>query len=422
MSTVPSWVRVGTPPAGRRSLVVPAARLEPAPRRILAVKLADLGDALLATPALAAIRATYPDAQLDVLATPTARDVLARSELVDGFVVLEARSANRRRALPTTSAVAAAREIRRRGYDTVFLFHHLTTLAGSLKHAALLAACGAPRRIGMARPGVRRAWFLTHHAPDLGFDTSHEVESGLAVAAAGGAAGGSAELVFHPGYEAERSAAALLADSPPDRSDNTPDAARSPRSPVVALHPGTGAYSSARRWPAKEFAAVAEHARRSGWSVVLVGGPDDDTDLVRRALSWPILDLTGKTDLATLGAVLGMVNAVVANDGGVMHLAAAMNTPVIGVFGPSNPIAWGPWPGGQGSPHRVVSLELPCRPCFYVGHRLGAPDGCATRDCLRWLDARWVIQALDDVMSAQADGCASRAISDPGPDAALRAH
>jgi heptosyltransferase-2 len=130
-----------------------------------------------------------------------------------------------------------------------------------------------------------------------------------------------------------------------------------------------------------------------------VGTAADGVDEVVRGLAVPAMDLTGKTDLATLAAVLERCCALVCNDGGVMHLATAVGTPTVAVFGPSNPIAWGPWPGGPESPHRVVALNIPCRPCFYVGHRLGARNGCPTRDCLAWLKPEWVVRALDDVLA-----------------------
>jgi heptosyltransferase-2 len=268
----------------------------------------------------------------------------------------------------------------------VLLFHHLSTRTGAAKHAALVLATRAPVRAGLARVDGARGWFLTHRAPDRGWSGSHELEAGLAVAATVGAPPATRVLEFSPGAEAEARADALL--GPGSRNGH------------VAIHPGTGAYSPARRWSAAGFAAVARHVAVRGLTPVLVGGPDDPGHEVAALAGIELHDLTARTDLATLGAVLARCRALVANDGGVMHMAAAVGTPTVAIFGPSNPVAWGPWPNGDASHHRVVALDLPCRPCFYVGHGLGSRHGCRTRDCLSWLGPEWVIRALDEVLDA----------------------
>lgn len=409
-------------------------------QRILVVKLADFGDALLTTPALAALRRTYPDAVIDVLTTPGAAVVYRHSGLVDEVLTFQKGRYDRpaRALLRPAGPLALGRRLRGRRYDAVVFFHHLTTRFGALKHALLALATGAPVRAGLAWPGAGRAWFLTHRALDVGFDRRHEVEHALAVVAAVGADGADERaeyierrLVFVPDEKAEVAARVILSE-----------AAANGRALKgrVAIHPGCGPFSPARRWPAERFAAVAERLAESGWQVILVGTDADDTAAVRQACGAEVLDLTDLTDLPTLAALLRQVDLLIANDSGVMHLATAMSTPVLAIFGPSNPVAWGPWgaeSGGLGVQdgslqdgrlqisvmqngvtqdgrmqdgrtqqgellhrvprHRVVALDgLPCRPCFYVGHRLGAPNGCPTRDCLTWLSAGEITrQALE---------------------------
>jgi ADP-heptose:LPS heptosyltransferase len=127
---------------------------------------------------------------------------------------------------------------------------------------------------------------------------------------------------------------------------------------------------------------------------------------VRRLAAARACDLSGHTDLPTLAAVLERADLFVGNDSGVMHLAAAMGCPVVAVFGPSSAVAWGPWwppagaPPGDASPHRLVGLDLPCRPCLYTGHRLGDPRGCPTRDCLAWLGPDRVLAEARSVLQA----------------------
>ena len=90
---------------------------------------------------------------------------------------------------------------------------------------------------------------------------------------------------------------------------------------------------------------------------------------------------------------------LVSNDSGVVHLATAVSTPVVAVFGPSNDAAWGPYPPPA---HRVVRATLPCSPCFYRGTSLGTPQGCATRECLQLVTPAMVVAAAQELLAAVA--------------------
>lgn len=359
------------------------------PSRLLVVKLADFGDALLTTPALRALRQRYPGARIDALTTPQSEAVFRHSGFADDVIAFRKESYDRPLGLAAAplAPLRLGRRLRSRRYDAVALFHPLTTRAGSVKHAALALSTGAPIRAGLAVHGAGRAWFLNRRAPDGGFDADHTVRACLAVASALDAPPpADLSLSFRPGREAFDRARELLAGLP------------SGGGPVVALHPGCGGFSPARRWSATGFAAVADGLADRGCRLVLVGTPADDTAAVAAAARAPMLDLTGRTDLPVLAAVLSAADVFVGNDSGVTHLATAMDTAAVAVFGPSNPVAWGPWwPGAEGrngvSPHQVVALDLPCRPCLYVGHSLGSPHGCPTRDCLAWLAPERVLAA-----------------------------
>ncbi len=385
------------------------------PERILVVKLADFGDALLATPALRRLRQGLPGARIDALTTAAGAGAFRHAGLVDEVLTFDKAAYDRpaaalRRPL---APLRLGRVLRARRYDAVALLHGLVTRFGAVKHAALVLATGAPVRAGMAVPGRRRGGFLTHAAPDPGYDRAHVVVAQLAIADALLAAAGvrpppprpaDLRLAFDPGPAAAAEAAALLAPLPDDGR------------PRVAIHPGAGAFSPARRWTPAGFAAVADGMTARGAHVVLVGRPGDGCADVRARCRLPVHDLAGRTDLPALAAVLAQVDVLVGNDSGVTHLATAMGTPTVAVFGPSNAVAWGPWwPGTDThgrpapSPHRVVKLDLPCQPCLYVGHTLGSPAGCPTRDCLAWLPADRVLAATVAVL-AMPEATAARAV------------
>jgi ADP-heptose:LPS heptosyltransferase len=98
-----------------------------------------------------------------------------------------------------------------------------------------------------------------------------------------------------------------------------------------------------------------------------------------------------------LGALVRRCRLVVANDGGVVHVATATRTPVVAVFGPSNDRAWGPYPPHDPA-HRVVRETLACAPCIHRGHRFGTPQGCPARTCLAIIEAPSVVAAAEKAL------------------------
>lgn len=361
--------------------------------RILVIKLADFGDALLTTPALALLRDSLPEARIEALCRPAGAVAFERSEFLDAVHVLPA---------GLSSRLELLRRLRGADYDALIYLHSLITWRGALKHGALALGIAAPVRVGLEPPSAWRAAFLTHRVRDRGYGAWHVAESFecvaeaavIALAAAPAPDRGAATRVlrFQPGAAAEAAATGLAATWPAADS-------------WVAIHPGGGGFSLARRWPAERFARLAEALVGRGHAVALVGRAADGTAAVRALCQAPLLDLTDACDLPTLAALMPRFRRLITNDSGVMHLAVAMGTPVTAVFGPSSDRSWGPWDPigrvsetGDRGPHRVVALvDLPCRPCLYVGHRLGAPAGCVTRDCLTWLSVERVLASVPDL-------------------------
>jgi heptosyltransferase-2 len=140
---------------------------------------------------------------------------------------------------------------------------------------------------------------------------------------------------------------------------------------------------------------VAQSLAAAGMRVVIVGGPDEASlaAQVAAAAGPASLNLAGRTSLSTLGAVLQRCHTYAGNDSGVTHIAAAVGTPVVAVFGPTNAAAWGPWTGG-GAAAVVFQAQLPCSPCVYRGHSLGTPEGCPRRTCLELVTPEQVVAAV----------------------------
>lgn len=367
--------------------------MAPSYERILAVKLADLGDLLAVTPALQALRAAHPSARIDLLVPPSSASLLEGAPFLDRIVSYNKYLFDSLHGLLSPGAVISALglllRLRRERYDALVLFHHFATRWGSIKFRALALAAGSPVRAGLDNG---RGGFLTLHALDRGFGTAHEVDYWLAVAKLLGASTETAWRPFVPISEAHRAEALRLIDS-----TGNSHAMRS--APLVAVHPGAGRYSLARIWPTERFAQVARALVDAyDAEVVVVGGPDE----VELAFSLEsqvdrpgsVRVLAGRASIHVTAAVLEQCDLFVGNDSGPMHLAAAVGTPVVAVFGPSNWAAWGPYvPPDEPSPHAVVRRDLPCMPCFYRAHSLGLREGCGPRPCLTGLAADPVLAA-----------------------------
>jgi len=360
-------------------------------RRILVVKLADLGDAVLATPAIGALRRAFPTARIDALTTPSARAVLDLCPAVDRTIGFPKALFDRPTDLAHPARLATmarlAAHLRAQHYDAVVLLHHLTTGFGALKFRALARAAGAPVVAGLDNG---RGTFLTHRATDLGFGARTEWQYGLDIVATLGVPTDGAGTNLQVPEAARAAADRLLAQA------GVPE-------PFIVVHPGVGPYSQARAWPADRFAAVARDLRATtGMPIVAVGTRDEAAGSAPLLAESGVANLLGRTTIAELAAVLERAALVIGADSGVAHLAAALRRPTLAIFGPSNHDAWRPigaalhYVGTRPFPDAealVVRARIPCAPCLYTGYTLGQRQGCALRTCLDWITASEIVEA-----------------------------
>lgn len=366
--------------------------------RVLVVKLADIGDAIGTLPAIRALRALLPDAQIDALVAPAARTVLAHEPALNDVITLAKAVYDSPRGIARPQAVRDlarfGRALRGRRYDAILFFHHFTTAWGALKYRTLALATGAPIRAGLDNG---RGAFLTHAARDHGFGVKPEWAYWLDVAGLIGASSGDARPSVAVTAVASEIARVLVGE----------------RGSYVALHPGVGAFGPARQWPPARLAAVGQALVADGFRLVVTGGRDaparQAADELRRALGeTPALDLTGRSDVPVSAAIYAGAALFIGSDSGMAHLAAAVGAPSVIIFGPSNQRAWAPYgavecnPGALTIPTgaRVIVLRstIACSPCFYTGYTLGRPDGCSSRNCLDHVQASDVLVVANQLL------------------------
>lgn len=299
--------------------------VDPASIRRILVRVNNwIGDVIMISPSLKALRETYPDARIEVLARPHVRDIFVGHPWVDGLVLHEPNGSHR-------GARGFARlvgELRQRRYDMAVLFQK------AIGAAAMAWLAGIPRRVGFNTD--RRGPLLTHpvrETPDL--RRIHHVDYFLRVARAAGCDISKIERrLYFPLDDTSRSfASAFLEAETADRF-----------SFLAAF--ATGASKGPRAWHTERFAALARRlAQEHGAGIVVMGGKADRqaaAQLLEAAGSAGI-DATGHTSVRQMAALIERCRVFVGNDSGPMHVAAALKVPTLALFGPGTPAKTAPY-------------------------------------------------------------------------------
>lgn len=371
----------------RQNMVV-----SPPPRRILLIRPDHLGDVLWLTPALRALRVGLPEVTIAVAIGPWSRPILENNTDYDELLTLDfpgfTRRSKRSVLAPYQLLREAARDLRTRGFDTAIV------LRDDHWWGALLAAAAAiPHRLGFAHPDV--APFLTEAHPlpsgeHAALGNLRLVDALLRHAGrpsilvdprALHAAPLTHSLVFDPGAAAAAHAAALLA----------PFGASA--GPIVAIHASAGV--PVKLWEEGRLAAVADGlVRATGARIVLTGSKGDEalTGTVAAAMTTGTpLDLTARTTIPELVALYRRCALVLGPDSGALHLAVAAGVPTLHLYGPADPVRFGPW--GDPARQRVVSAGMHCERCGDLSPE--RPRGAA---CMLAIGTDQVLTAARDLL------------------------
>jgi len=359
--------------------VIPIAEVN----RALVIKLRHHGDVLLATPVFSALKHAAPQCETDALIyDETAAMLEGHPAIVQIHSV--------RREWKQLGVLARMQQelqlftaLRARRYDLII---HLTDswrgawLARSL-HPRFSTAGFSPLR----PPNTLWKAAFTHLAPTPPFGNRHTVESHLDVLRVLGVQPpmDMRKLVFHPGDAAQVSVREMLA----------PYAV--PADQLIHIHPTSRWMFKA--WTVAGYAELISSLTELGYRPVITTGPapremEMAKEIIGRCRFAPI-DLSGQLTLKQLGAVIATARLSVCVDSVPMHLAAALGTPVVALFGPSNEQEWGPWQ----VPQRVLVSEHACRPC-----RLDGCGGGKVSECLTVLRPETVLAAIDSLLAETA--------------------
>ena len=334
-------------------------------QRVLVVRLRSIGDTVLSTPSLFALRRFLPNAQIDVLLEDWVAPVLDGSDLVDNVIKVGKGS---------TARLGTALRLRETKYDVVFNLHGGTT------STFLTRFTGARHRIGYSNYQYSSLYtdLLSSSSDFWGEEKTHSAEQQLALLG----------FVGVPVSDRPRS---LLTVSPAasDDVDTLLHIYGIDEDKFALIHPSTA--FATKQWAPKNYARIAEYLAAAGITRVAVASKSEAETLAEVVASsrvpiFPFDDLS----LPQIAALASKAKLFVGNDSGIAHIAAAVGTPTVVIFGSSNREHWRPW---TDAPNEIVYEKFDCQPC--PGYRCevyGEPR------CIQSVSSESVISAIERVL------------------------
>jgi heptosyltransferase-2 len=333
--------------------------------RVVVIQTAFLGDVVLITPFLRAIRERLDQAYLALVTTPQGAELLSGLKELDEIITYDKKGAQK----GPGAFFSLVRKLQNKNFDLALCPHR------SARTSLLVLLAGVPRRIGFRQSALS---FLhtdrVERNPCL-----HEVERNLELLnpIGGIPPGFRPELYLPPPEPGLIRAFGLSADRL-----------------KIGLCPGS--VWPTKRWTVEGFAALADLLSEKLGAEVYLLGAEADADIAKSVESLarrPLRNLSGRTQLKDLIAVISQMKALVANDSAPLHLATALGVPVVAIFGPTTPaLGFGPYSNHS----RVVEVDLSCRPCHPHGPRR-CPEGHFR--CMREIEPGQVFTAVEQLLS-----------------------
>lgn len=367
---------------------------------ILLVKLSAIGDVIHTLPALAALRRCYPDADITWVVEEAAADLLSGHPDLNRVIVSRRKAWMKdllrgRIAAPLKEMRAFFRKLRDRPYDLVIDFH------GLFKSAFIVLISGGKRKLGydslqegsglfynekipeeMGKHAVDRYLDFVRYLSGKGRDDGETVCPAMAP-----------EFTIVIGERERKRVAALLQGQAnlltgmyKTGEETASGGKEKTKGRFVAVNPV--AFWETKLWEDKKFADLCDRIRQElGIGVILTGGEAGPLDRIRALMKTEAVTLGGKTTLRDLAFLYSEAALVITTDSGPMHLAAAVRTPVIALFGPTDPVRTGPYGPG----HRVIRRGLDCMPCFR--------KQCETIRCMKEIAVEEVFAATKEMLT-----------------------
>ena len=339
---------------------------------ILIVKLSAIGDVIHTLPSLAALRKLYPEAHITWVVEEAAADLVKNHPMLDA--VLISRRKNWIKSLrqgefsrPLREMRAFLRELRKRPYDLVIDFH------GLLKSAVIVLLSGGKRKLGYDSLQELSGLFYNEKIPEN--MSKHAVDRYLDFTRYLGAKIEEAQFILPSDNAAQTGIQSLLKKYHLENKK------------FIAVNPV--AYWETKLWDDEKFAGLADLIKtKLNIEVVFTGSEKKSIEKISAQMQDKAVNLAGETSLPELAHLYKKALMLITTDSGPMHLAAAVGTPVIALFGPTDPQRTGPY--GEG--HTIIRTDLPCSPCLL--------KRCPTKKCMQDILPEQVMAAIEQKLTA----------------------
>ena len=327
-----------------------------------------IGDAVMTTPAVRAIRQNFPGARISLLAKPWVAPVFAHSPHVDEIIGFDANGRHK----GFYGTIRLGRDLRTYGFDAAIF------LQNAIEAALIAFLAGIPNRIGFDTDA--RRLLLTHPVRcTKAIKSIHQTGYYLKMLEGAGLVTGSPSLELRVGAQDQHEAEQILSTH-----------GITPGHRVVGLNP-SATFGPAKQWLPERYAALGDRLNREHDAVILIFGGPSDRELgqtISRMMTAPAIDLSGRTSLGEAMALIDRCDGFVTNDSGLMHVAAALNTPLVAIFGSTNWTTTSPY-----SPtSRIVRVPIECSPCMQPVCPLGH------HNCMKWVSVDMVFDAVKGLL------------------------
>jgi len=352
------------------------------PQRILLIRPDHIGDMLLAIPAIRALKSSRPRMEIHVLAGPWAAGVLTHVQDVDVVLTIEFPGFHRgedKQSLtaPYQQLIRVSRQLRQIGYGAAIVLRPDHWWGAMLAHAA-----GIRQRIGYDLPDV--VSFLTHAVPH---QHEHVIRQNLRLVERWTGPIADEDVPYH--YD-------VLHEDSRYVSEYLTDFGLAAQHRLLCIHPGSGAW--AKQWENSRWAQVADVLHEQLDLTILYTGTSSEHSLIKsiqNRMRHKAFNVAGDFSLSQLAALYKRSAAVIGVDSGPLHLAAAVHTPTVTLFGPADPVEFAPW--GDRNQHVVLASTIACQPCRVLDWGDDDPEN---HPCMRDIPVAAVLEATRRVIQA----------------------
>jgi len=339
-----------------------------------------MGDVLLSTPVIRSLRKSHPHAHITMVVNKGTEEVIQHNPDINKIIALDRERLKATNLWKRLQAnVEYIREVRRHRYDLVL------DLTGGDRSAILSLLTKAPIRLGLEvknptfsinsrfknicytatiKPKFKTLHAIDYHLSMIEFLGLEPVKDGLEIFIP------QSDKAFVENWLRQQGIGSNIS--------------------YVAIHPGARWWF--KQWPLGKFAILADRIQSElGVPVVFIGGEKeiDDLNKIEEHMETDAIMVKGKFSVLQIAALTDRAALFVGNDNGPMHIAAAVKTPVIALFGPSDPAVWGPWGDG----HVVIQKEVPCCPCPHRGCKMGE------KNCMELISVEEVFEKVSEKLN-----------------------